>query len=99
LITKPEPIAANNNPLLLGVFELPEESVAWAITDGGRACPAIHVLVPVRKGVVLPGQSIPGCDDRGTMRRVGAKIVFDAGGNTGFLQNGLLTVETEPTPG
>ena len=91
---EPMPVEANSGLTLVGVFELPQESVAWAIIGGGAACPADHILVGVRSGVVLPGQSIPGCDDRGTMRRNGDKITFEAGGSTGTYQNGLITVET-----
>ena len=93
-VVRPEPITANSGLHLVGVFELPEESVAWALITGGTACPGNHVLVPVRNGVVLPGQSLPGCDDRGTMRRAGDRIVFEAGGSTGSFQNDMLTVDS-----
>ncbi len=95
---RPADVAANNGLALVGVFELPGESVAWAIITGGSACPGTHVLVPIRDGAALPGQSLPGCDDRGTMRLAGDRIVFEAGESTGFYQNGLVSLENPPTP-
>lgn len=93
---RPATVEANNSLTLVGVFELPDESVAWALIIGGTACAGTHVLVPVRNGTPLPGASIPGCDDRGTMRAVGDRIVFDAGGAEGEFRNDLLTVQTPP---
>ncbi len=89
-------VEANNALYLIGVFELPDESVAWATIIGGTACAGSHILVPIRHGSALPGQAIPGCDDRGTMRAEGDKIVFEAGGSDGYYKDGLLTVESKP---
>jgi hypothetical protein len=95
---RPVDVAANSGLSLVGVFELPGESVAWAIITGGSACPGTHVLVPIRDGAALPGQSLPGCDDRGTMRLADDRIVFEAGGSNGFYQNGLVSLENPPMP-
>lgn len=89
----PVEVEANSSLTLVGVFEVPEESVAWALIGGGTACAGTHVLVPARNGVALPGQVIPGCDDRGTMRVAGDRIMFNAGGSEGYMQGGLLTIE------
>lgn len=93
----PVPVAANDSITLVGVFELPQESVAWVIISGGSACAGTHVLVGARNGLALPGQGIPGCDDRGTMRRNGDKITFEAGGSAGSYQDGLITVTSKPS--
>ena len=93
----PEDIAANSSLSLVGAFELADESVVWAIVTGGTACPGTHVLVGARNGRALPGQQIPGCDDRGTMRRGADKITFEAGGSVGSYQDGLLTIESRQT--
>lgn len=92
-------VAANDGLDLVGVFELPGESVAWAIIIGGTACAGTHLLVPIRHGVALPGQPIPGCDDRGTMRVEGQRIVFEAGGSTGFYEDGLVTIQGDQPAG
>lgn len=88
------PIEANDDLHLVGTIELPKESVAWAIITGGTVCPATHVLVSIKDGMPVNGSAIPGCDDRGTMRRVGDHIVFDVGGSTGTYRDGKLTLET-----
>lgn len=88
----PALVSANDAINLVGVFELPQESVAWVVITGGAACPGTHVLVGARDGRALPGQSIPGCDDRGTMRRQGDHITFEAGGSEGTYQDGMITV-------
>jgi len=93
---QPVPVTANDSLSLVGVFELPTESVAWVIVIGGTACPGSHILVGARDGKALPGQELPGCDDQGTMRRTGDKITFDAGGATGTYQNGMISVESKP---
>jgi len=85
-------VSANDAINLVGVFELPQESVAWVVITGGAACAGTHVLVGARDGRALPGQSIPGCDDRGTMRRQGDHITFEAGGSEGTYQDGMITV-------
>lgn len=92
----PLEVAANSSISLVGVFELPRESVAWVTIIGGTACAGTHVLVGARDGHALPGQEIPGCDDRGTMRRAGDKINFEAGGSEGTYEDGLITVTTKP---
>ncbi len=92
----PEPVAANNSINLVGVFELPQESVAWVIITGGTACPGTHVLISARSGLALPGQDIPGCDDRGTMRRVDDHITFEAGGSSGTYQDGSVSISSKP---
>ena len=93
----PSNVTANDGISLVGVFELPQESVAWAMITGGTACAGTHVLVGARNGIALPGQEIPGCDDRGTMRKVGNKIAFAAGGSEGSYQDGLISVESKAT--
>lgn len=90
----PGPIEANNDIKLLGILELPRESVAWVLVLGGTACPGQHTLVSIRDGKPLMGRDIPGCDDRGTIRRVDDHLVFDAGGSTGTYRNGELKVES-----
>lgn len=92
----PQPVAANSGITLVGVFELPEESVAWVTILGGTACPGTHILVGARGGRALPGQEIPGCDDRGTMRRTGSQIAFEAGGSEGTYEDGLISVVSKP---
>jgi hypothetical protein len=92
----PQSVAANSSLTLVGAFELPQESVAWVVIGGGTACAGTHVLVGARNGVSLPGRDIPGCDDRGTMRRNGDKITFEAGGSAGTYENGMITVESKP---
>ncbi|GAA3716002.1 hypothetical protein GCM10022268_25700 [Sphingomonas cynarae] len=92
----PEPVAANSSISLVGVFELPQESVAWVIIIGGSACVGTHVLVGARSGLALPGQNIPGCDDRGTMRRVDDHITFEAGGSSGTYEDGSISVSSKP---
>ncbi len=92
----PQPVAANSGISLIGVFELPQESVAWVTIIGGAACPGTHVLVGARNGRALPGQEIPGCDDRGTMRRNGDKIAFEAGGSEGTYEDGMISVTAKP---
>lgn len=93
---KPETVQANSGLSLVGVFDLPVESVAWVRIIGGTACPGTHVLIPAREGRALSGQDIPGCDDRGTMRKVGDKVTFEAGGSEGTYENGLVSVTTRP---
>ena len=88
--TSPEPIAANNSLTLVGVFELQHESVAWVVIGGGTACPAMHILVPVGETRSVEGLPIKGCDDRGTMRKSGDRIVYDAGGTSGAYDHGRL---------
>ena len=78
----PVAVAANSSISLVGVFELPRESVAWVTIIGGTGCAGSHVLVGAHDGLALPGQEIPGCDDRCTMRRSGDKITFAAGGSS-----------------
>lgn len=92
----PAAVAANSSISLVGVFELPRESVAWVTIIGGTACAGTHVLIGARDGHAMPGQEIPGCDDRGTMRRAGDKITFEAGGSEGTYEDGLISVTTKP---
>ena len=87
------PIEANDDLVLVGVIELPHESVAWVIINGGTACAATHVLISIKDGMPINGRAIPGCDDRGTLRPVGDHIVFEAGGSTGTYRDGKLSVE------
>ncbi len=90
----PAPITADSGITIVGVLELPEESVAWVLISGGSACGASHVLVGASSGRAQLGQMIPGCDDRGTMRQDGDRITFQAGGSTGTYTDGILKVET-----
>lgn len=92
-------IEANNDLSLMGIIELPHESVAWAVITGGQACPATHILVSIKDGKPMAGQAIPGCDDRGTIRRVGDHLAFEVGGSTGTYRDGLLTLETRGDQG
>lgn len=92
----PAAVAADSGISLVGVFELSRESVAWVTIIGGTACAGTHVLVGARDGRALPGQAIPGCDDRGTMRRTGDKITFEAGGSEGTYEDGLISVTIKP---
>ena len=86
----PQPIEANNALTLVGVFELSGESVAWVIIGGGDACAGTHILVPVGQTREVRGLGIDGCDDRGTMRKSGDRIVFDAGGHSGAYDHGRI---------
>ena len=86
----PEVVAANDGLTLHGVFELEGESVAWATIIGGTACAGTHVLVPAGLTKTVEGVSIPGCDDRGTIRKVGDRLEFKAGGTSGTYAHGRL---------
>lgn len=86
----PTAITANNSLSLIGVFELQQESVAWVVIGGGSACAGTHLLVPVGQTRKPLGLEIPGCDDRGTMKKVDDRIVFQAGGTSGAYDHGRL---------
>ncbi len=85
-----EPVQANDSLTLVGVFELKDESVAYVVIGGGTACPGTHVLVPAGLTQAVQGMDIKGCDDRGTVRKVGDRLVFDAGGTSGTYDHGRV---------
>ena len=85
-----QPIQANDTLTLVGVFELQNESVAWVVIGGGTACAGTHVLVPAGQTRDVHGLALKGCDDRGTMRKSGDRIVFDAGGTSGAYDHGRI---------
>lgn len=86
----PKVVAADDGLTLHGVFELDGESVAWATIIGGTACAGTHVLVPAGLTKTVEGLSISGCDDRGTIRKVGDRLEFEAGGTSGTYDHGHL---------
>jgi len=95
--THTELIQANVNIELMGVLELPEESVAWVVVTGGTACAATNYLVSVQTGQYPRVLTIEGCGDSGTMVRKGDKIVFEfIGDRSGTYQGGTLTMNQAP---
>lgn len=86
----PMAVTANSSLSLIGVFELQQESVAWVVIGGGSACAGTHLLVSVGQTRKPAVSEIKGCDDRGTMRKVEDRIVFQAGGTSGAYDHGRL---------
>lgn len=83
-------VQANNDLTLLGVFELPTESVAWVMITGGTACPATQLLVSARTGQFPRVVSVDGCDDRVTIAKSGAKLRLEVGGRPAVYHDGQL---------